>query len=166
MILATDVKYDEQEGTALVAGVLFENWGDEKPVRTYTVTVDSIEEYVSGEFYRRELPCMIALVEAVEEVIDLIVVDSYVDLGDDHPGMGRYLFNHLNGAVPVVGVAKSRFHAAKGIEILRGESTKPLHVTSAGCDLLDSAESVRAMHGEFRMPTLLKLADALTRGNA
>jgi deoxyribonuclease V len=47
-------------------------------------------------------------------------------------------------------------------EVLRGQSRQPLFVTSVGLED-DAAQCVRKMHGEFRMPTLLKRVDQLCR---
>jgi deoxyribonuclease V len=37
-------------------------------------------------------------------------------------------------------------------------------ITAAGCDAELAAENIRAMHGPFRLPTLLKRVDRLCRG--
>ena len=49
------------------------------------------------------------------------------------------------------------------IEVLRGESKKPLYITAKGIDLHKAAEFIQKMHGDFRIPTLLKLVDSLGR---
>ncbi len=162
MKFAIDVKYDETASTGLAAGVVFEEWTDAQPLRTYRHTVSGIEEYVPGQFYRRELPCVLALLETVQEPLDLIVVDSYVNLADK-PGMGMHLWNALDGMAKVVGVAKTQFHQADAVEVLRGGSTRPLFVTAAGMDAAEAAAAIATMHGPHRTPTLLKLADSLTR---
>ena len=48
-------------------------------------------------------------------------------------------------------------------EVLRGESTKPLFMSAAGCELSEAAKNVQAMHGAHRLPVLLKRVDALCR---
>lgn len=82
----------------------------------------------------------------------------------DRPGLGRHLFEILGHRIPVIGVAKSRFADAPGIEILRGGSRRPLYVTSAGIDPRGASEKIRTMHGSHRIPTLLKRVDLLARG--
>ena len=49
------------------------------------------------------------------------------------------------------------------VPVLRGKSTRPLFVTSAGIDVQKSAELVAQMHGAHRLPTLLKAVDQLVR---
>jgi deoxyinosine 3'endonuclease (endonuclease V) len=59
MILAVDVHYKGQK--ALVAGVLFENWDDDYPCEIFMSTFSNIEKYEPGQFYKRELPCILRL---------------------------------------------------------------------------------------------------------
>jgi deoxyribonuclease V len=61
-------------------------------------------------------------------------------------------------------VAKRPFHESQALPVLRRESKNPLFVTAAGIEASEAAEHVRVMHGEHRIPTLLKRADALARG--
>ncbi len=163
MILAVDVQYDEGHDAAQVAGVAFATWLDAEPTDERVVRVQGVEPYVPGEFFRRELPCLLALLGALEHPPELIVVDGYVDLGE-RPGLGRHLFEALDGAIPVVGVAKTRFHDAPAVEVLRGTSRTPLLVTAAGMSPEAAAEGVAAMHGAHRIPGLLKRVDQLARG--
>jgi deoxyribonuclease V len=48
--------------------------------------------------------------------------------------------------------------------ILRGRSTKPLFVSVVGWGLDDAVVAVAGMHGPYRIPTLLRLADRIARG--
>jgi deoxyribonuclease V len=73
------------------------------------------------------------------------------------------LHEALGGAVPVVGVAKTRFASAAAVDVVRGDSQKPLFVTAAGVDVEWAAEQVKRMHGPYRIPTLLKRVDQLCR---
>jgi deoxyribonuclease V len=54
----------------------------------------------------------------------------------------------------------------EAIEVRRGDSDRPLYVTAVGLEPAAAAAHVAAMHGEFRIPTLLRRADALARGHA
>ena len=80
------------------------------------------------------------------------------------PGLGAYLFDELGGSIPVVGVAKQPFRGLVAIEVLRGTSSKPLYVTAAGMGEDKAAGLVRSMAGPFRVPTMLRAADVLSRG--
>lgn len=162
MYAAFDVHYPA-EGTASAAAVLFTGYGAPEPAAEATCRLSGAARYVPGEFYKRELPCILKLYETLEEQPEEIVIDGYVMIGD-RPGLGRHLFEILGRSIPVIGVAKSRFDDAPGIEILRGGSRRPLYVTSAGIDPREASEKIRTMHGPHRIPTLLKRVDLLARG--
>lgn len=163
MILATDVDYRDE--IAIAAGVLFDDWTSESESAIKTVQVSNFGEYIPGEFYKRELPCIKALLETVDSPIDLIIVDGFVTLGPDRkPGLGYRLWETLNKSVPVIGVAKSSFQNTRSeCEISRGRSEKPLYVTAVGMSLEDAQKGIKTMHGQYRLPTMLKLVDRICR---
>ena len=98
---------------------------------------------------------------------DAYIIDGYVWLGPEKPGLGAHLFERLGSGVPVVGAAKTPFRGdTLSVPVLRGQSQRPLHVTAAGMDTADAAALVSGMHGEHRVPTLLRLADRLARDAA
>ena len=161
MILAIDVYYFNDK--AKVVGVLFENWGDEAPLDIITFYKNNIAEYESGAFYKRELPCIIELLEKIDvKTIKTIVVDSFAYLDDNKKlGLGGYLYQYLEEKIPIIGVAKTSFYNNKKYvkELYRGKSKKALYINTAGIDIAEATENIKKMHGNFRMPTLLKLLD-------
>lgn len=163
MILAVDVHYDGAGATT--SGVAFADWGDAEPVAVYASRRDDVVDYVPGEFFRRELPCLLGLLQEHRLRPRLIVIDGYVFLdGVARPGLGMHLHDALGGSVPVVGVAKTAFAGiGDGFAVRRGGSTRPLYVTAVGIDLAAAQAGVRAMHGAHRLPTLLQLADRRCR---
>lgn len=161
MILATDVQYRD-DGSAAVAGVLFGAWAAPMPERVIRTVLTEVEPYVPGQFFRRELPCILHLLTLCPPV-DTVIVDGYVDVLPDHPGLGRHLFDRLGGGTPVVGVAKTRYHGTHALPLCRGGSNNPLYITSAGMDPSVARDLVESMSGDFRLPTLLKLADQVAR---
>lgn len=162
MILAIDVDYHE-DNTAKVAGVLFENWEDKEAKQVYISHIEYVNAYISGEFYKRELPCILDILEEVTQELDYIVVDSYVYLNEKR-GLGAYLYDALNKKIKIVGVAKSAFRdISSNTHLYRGESKKPLYITSAGVDVEIAKKFVSTMHGKYRFPTLLKEVDRLCR---
>ena len=163
MIIATDVKYDEEAGTARAVAGAFASWDSAQLAAEYVAEVEDVAEYIPGQFYLRELPCLRAVLAIVAEPVDVIVVDGHVWLGSE-PGLGHHLWADLGGEVPVIGVAKRRFHTGGAAEVCRGGSTRPLYVSAVGVPLEEAVEKVRGMHGEFRLPTLLKRVDDITRG--
>ncbi|HJV66917.1 MAG TPA: endonuclease V [Geomonas sp.] len=163
MILVVDVAYSEED--AVAAGVLFRDWRDDAPVREVVSHHPHPASYQPGEFYKRELPCILKLITDHALQPDCIIVDGFVYLDGCHqPGLGKRLYDALGGEVAVIGVAKSPF---KGIgpefAIYRGESVKPLFVTAAGIDLEQAKAYVLGMHGGYRVPSLLKRADQLSK---
>ena len=161
MIAAFDVHYLE-DGSASAAVVLFSDYRDSEPMESYTHILTKTEEYIPGEFYRRELPCILTMLNQIKEEPDEIVIDGYVMLADK-PGLGWHIFESLKRRIPVIGVAKSEFFGAKAAKVFRGRSTNPLYVTSAGVNLKDASEKIRLMHGPYRIPTMLKRVDLLAK---
>jgi deoxyribonuclease V len=163
MIVCLDVDY--RGGGAVAAGVAFRDWADDRASAETTVRVDRVEPYEPGQFYRRELPCLLAVLGGLETRPEVIVIDGYVWLGDEHdPGLGAHLHDAIGGRSAVVGVAKTRFLRARvAREVRRGESLSPLFVTSAGMEPSEAADHIREMHGPYRVPTLLRRVDRLCR---
>lgn len=162
MIIATDVKYND-DGTAKAVAVGFHTWSDATPAGTWIAHLDEVEEYVPGQFYKRELPCLLKVLSKIPHQIDTVIVDGHTWLTADKPGLGHYLYEALGSTTPVVGIAKRPFHEGIAAEVYRGESKNPLHVTADGMDVTDAAGALRSMHGKFRQATLLKLTDQITR---
>jgi deoxyribonuclease V len=161
-IACFDVYYYESYAKACC--IVFENEPIEKVISEYYEIIKPVNEYIPGEFYKRELPCLLKLYGSIKEDIDLIIVDSFVLLGDGKKGLGGYLFEALDKKIPVIGVAKTFFKGCDDyIEVYRGKSNKPLYISSLGIDLNHSAELVKNLDGENRMPTVLKRVDQLTR---
>ena len=161
MLACVDVDYRGDD--AVAACVLFAAWGDAAPAAEVVEKVTGVEPYVPGQFYRRELPCLLAVLGKLPEEPETVVIDGYVWLGEGRPGLGARLYDALGGRVPVVGVAKTRFRSAlQAVPVVRGP-TRPLFVTSAGLDAATAAAQVQAMHGTYRIPTLLRAVDQLCR---
>jgi len=84
--------------------------------------------------------------------------------GINKVGLGKRLYDCLDGNVKVIGVAKNAFMGiTTDFELYRGESKKPLYITCIGEDLAKAKECISMMHGFYRMPTLLRRADQLCR---
>jgi deoxyribonuclease V len=165
MIAAFDVHYLE-DGPASAAAVLFSDYSDSEPVAVYTKFLAAPSaDYIPGSFYRRELPCIMALLSQIENPLDEMIVDGYVMLGK-RPGLGQRLFEQLDGKIPVIGVAKSKCEGAFGAKVFRGRSNRPLYVTASGMVQKKAAERIGMMHGPHRIPTQLKGVDLLARENA
>jgi len=162
MLACLDVSY--RDSVACAAGVTFRDWSDATAFDEKVVRIQNVEPYQPGQFYRRELPCLLAVLQKLPPV-DTAIIDGYVWLdGESMPGLGAHLYQALNRKVAVIGVAKTKFRGTDRVcEVIRGTSKRPLYVTAVGIQHELAAEHVRSMHGDNRLPTLLAHADYLCR---
>lgn len=165
MILAFDTYYYENKAKTVCLG--FKDWGVEKSYQIFSETISDIAEYVSGEFYKRELPCILSLLSKIDlKEVNLIIIDGFVFLNDENKfGLGAYLYKALNEEIPIIGVAKRDFASIEKSrkKIFRGISKNPLFITSIGIDLNLASKKIEEMNGEYRIPSLLKELDKLTK---
>lgn len=165
MITAVDVYYSFNKN-ATASAIVFLDYSDSTEYKAYLKVIPEVEDYIPGEFYKRELPCLLAIISLIEEEIDTIIIDGYIDPGNN-PGLGRHLWWALDCKKKIIGVAKKYFRDSDAVQVFRGESRQPLYVTSAGIEKMVAAGYIKSMHGNFRIPTLLKKADYLSRyGNS
>jgi deoxyribonuclease V len=169
VFLALDVHYADDHVRG--AAVAFARIEDATPS---FVIVDDVPgapaEYESGRFALRELPYLVRLVNQARDRLDAalsgVIVDGHVWLEVDRPGLGHYLYEALRRTVPVIGIAKTRFRGAPAGEVRRGASENPLFVTSIGMERAEAERVLATMHGPHRVPTLLKVVDRASRGDA
>ena len=161
MFACVDVDY--RNNLAITACLTFTKWTDDLPLAEYTEVVSNVDDYVPGQFYRRELPCILKVLDKIKHPLNIVVIDGYVWLGENHMGLGAHLYQALNKKVAIIGVAKSKYYEVNHAEVIRGKSSKPLYITSVGLDELDAIQLIASMAGEFRVPTLLKRVDNLCR---
>jgi deoxyribonuclease V len=133
MMAALDVDYEED--VAYAAAVVFRDWADSDVLEEKVVAVAGVDPYQPGQFFRRELPCLLAVLRQLRPR-DVLLIDGYVWLDSlGAPGLGASLFQALEANVAVVGVAKTKFRGAEqALQIKRGRSSRPLFVTSAGME--------------------------------
>jgi deoxyribonuclease V len=162
MIACVDVDYRAAEVVAACVGI--RDWTDAAPcIQRVVRAAEPAAPYVPGRFYLRELPWIIDVLGTVADV-QLVVIDGYVWLAKDKPGLGAHLYERLGGRCPVAGVAKGAFrNNESAIAVTRSGSARPLYITAVGIDAGVVAEGVARMAGEHRMPTILKLVDRLAR---
>ncbi len=167
MILAIDVHYKVEYAKTIV--LLFENWQSLTYSEIVEVNSNTVAEYIPGEFYKRELPCILEALNQIDSnKIEAIIIDGYVYIDDNMQlGLGGHLHQALDFKIPVIGVAKTSFKNNKNsvIEVFRGESKKPLYVSAIGYDHNKAAQNIQQMYGEYRLPYLLKLMDQKTKEN-
>lgn len=162
MIAAIDVHY-KNDWSASAGAVVFADYYDAKAYRKYYINdIPVAAGYVPGQFYKRELPCIMAILGMIEEEIDAVIVDGYVDLGKK-PGLGRHLWKALDSKVEIIGVAKKPFRGSDAIRVFRGKSRQPLYITVAGMQQVKAVALIAGMHGKFRIPELIRQADMISR---
>jgi len=168
MNLVFDTYYFDNDKANTIC-LAFENWDSAVPDYEFSEVKQGVEEYIPGQFYKRELPCILSLLEKIKaqiKEISCIIIDGFVYLDDDmKPGLGKHLFDVLNHEIPVIGVAKTNFATVENLKLIltRGNSENPLYISSAGIDIETAYNLIKNMHGDFRIPTLLKRVDTLTR---
>lgn len=164
MILAIDVYY--KENSAKAVGILFDP-GEEIIKDLKIAYINAIEDYVPGEFYKRELPCILMIIEQTNlKEIEVIIIDGYVYVDNNKTfGLGGFLWEILKEKIPVIGVAKTSFFKNKETvnEVYRGKSNNPLYISSIGYELSKATDLIKAMKGNFRIPDVLKLLDTKTK---
>lgn len=174
MIVAFDTYY--YGGFSYTVAGVFETWASES-VKYYVCSrregIDA--EYVPGELYKRELPCIMQCLEKIKvDDITSIIVDGFAWVVDDNgekvPGLGKRLqdaiVKRFNHHVSIIGVAKNPYRGKiPGCRpITRGKSEKPLLITCTEDYFTEHyAQEVKLMFGENRIPDILKAIDTKTR---
>lgn len=162
MLACLDVDY--RPDVTVAACVLFRDWADGTEASHLVDRGPPAAPYEPGQFYRRELPHLLRVLAEVKEPLKAVVVDGYVWLGENQPGLGAHLYEALNRGTPVIGVAKTAFRSTGPAQlVLRGQSLRPLFVTTIGMEPGAAADCIRRMHGASRLPTLLARVDRLSR---
>jgi len=162
MLACLDVDYRTE--VTVAACVLFHAWADAPEAAHRVEYGPPAEPYEPGQFYRRELPHLLKVLASVQEPLEALVIDGYVWLGEERPGLGAHLYEALGRRLPVIGVAKTAFQSSHlAVPVLRGQSRRPLFVTAVGMDSGTAAQCIQRMHGDSRIPTLLKRVDRLCR---
>ena len=151
-------------GGARAAAVLATDAAFAHVLAERTAIIAQVPACRPGEFYRRELPPLQAVLYGLSG-LGLLVIDGYADLDPSgRTGLGAHA--HAEFAIPVIGVARSRFRTAThAVPVVRGSSVRPLFVTAAGMPAADAADLVRHMAGRYRLPDALRRADTLARAD-
>jgi len=139
LFAAVDVCYPASGG-ACAAAVLAADAAFAEITNERIAWLPDVVDYEPGEFYRRELPALRAVLDGLAGGLGQLIIDGYVDLdAAGRPGLGAHA--HAEFGVPVIGVAKTAFHTAThAIPVLRGRSARPLYVTAIGLPLAEAAE--------------------------
>lgn len=168
--LIIDVHYRESFGktSANVAGVRFLGIENHQILNQYQISVENVAPYQSGQFYQREMPCLLALLNKIQEPFDVIIIDGYVFLdGLQKAGLGKHLFDNLIEKKPIIGVAKNHFYDISDNDaVYRGTSKHPLYVTCINFHHETAKNLVKNLQGSHRMPDIIKFVDNLSRNKS
>lgn len=160
---AVDVHYDDI-GQARAALVVYRELTFSIVASEHTAEIANPAPYEPGALYKRELPCIRAVL-ALGPRLELLIIDGYATLDPEgRRGLGAHAADAFD--IPVIGVAKTSFRGAThAAEVIRGAATRPLYVTAAGgLTTADAAVIVAEMAGANRIPTALARVDKLARG--
>ena len=165
--LILDVCYHDidDKTIATVAGIRFTGIESNTLLNEYKTIVHNVSPYQSGQFYKREMPCLLDLIKKIKEPFDVIIIDGYVYLDDkDRAGLGKYLYDELSIKKPIIGIAKTHFYGITSeYAVYRGMSKHPLYVTTIDFDINIAKELVQGLQGKHRIPDIIKAVDKLSR---
>lgn len=166
--LILDVYYQnitDNKTIAKAAGIRFGGIDKHHVFNEYKIDICDVKPYQSGQFYQREMPCLLALIEQINEPFDVIIIDGYVYLdGVVQAGLGKHLYDNLSAKKPIVGIAKTHFYGmSQDFAVYRGVSKHPLYVTCIDFDINIAKELVQYLQGCYRMPDVVTMVDKLTR---
>lgn len=164
MFVVIDADYDEKTRKGHVAGIVVQDLLSDKVEKVVTAIVENVEDYIPGQFYRRELKSVEAIINQLDKTqIEAIVIDGYADSGTEEHALGTFVYEEYK--IPVIGIGKNKYKRCilENLEVCRGDSQRPLFVSSKGMDNEKSKELVKNMFGEFRLPFLVKYADKMAR---
>lgn len=165
--LILDVFYNDigEPSTAKVSGIRFQGTEQNEILSEHIVTVDNVAPYESGQFYKREMPCLLALLEKIDDPYDVIIIDGYVFLdGVSKPGLGKYLYDSLAVKKPIIGIAKNHFYdITEDYAVWRGISKHPVYVTSVGMAVNKAKSLVASLADQYRIPHIVTAVDQLGR---
>lgn len=169
IFLILDVHYQTdtllQSEKAKVAGIRFQDIKINDILSQHTTIVNEVAPYESGQFYKREMPCLLALISQIEEPFDVLVIDGYVFLdGISKAGLGKYLYDNLLIRKPIIGIAKNQFKdVSEDYAVWRSTSKHPLYVTSVDFHIMDAKSIVQNLKGLHRLPDIIRKVDFLSR---
>lgn len=168
MILAID-SYYYSDIDCYTVGISFDTWEQSTPTCIRSCHTSGFSPYVPGEFYKRELPGILGIIQLFDTNPDIIVVDSFITLedmdGNIKEGLGAHLLDSLNYSPIIVGVAKSMYCRCNEISLplRRGNAINPIWIQGLGCTNEEALSFISRMHGVYRIPDLLKLLDKETK---
>lgn len=82
MLACVDVDYRGDEGPAVASCVVYEDWDSSESREERVAVIPRVAPYTSGQFFQRELPCILLVLEKVQTPLDAILVDGHVWLDD------------------------------------------------------------------------------------
>ena len=85
----------------MAAGIAFADWRSDVIARTEVASLGRAQPYEPGQFFKRELPHLLGLIDRFGEPPATIAIDGYVTLGaDQRDGSARGSFRLCTGRFP------------------------------------------------------------------
>lgn len=163
MIVIIDVDY-RKNNTAKATGVILNDFSSKEPLAVVNSYIENVEPYESGNFYKRELPCIRALFKEHKLKPLVTIIDGYCEL-KGHKTLGEYVAEELTDKI-VIGIAKNKhIDDEKSEKVYRGTSKKPLYVTHSHSKESTLGDLIEEMAGKYRIPNMIKRADAECRSD-
>src|SRR5689334_10568559 len=106
MIACLDVHYRAAQARA--AAVLLNSWTQHAPISSHLADIADVQPYQPGSFYRRELPCLLAVLRLLPTMPRVLIIDGHVWVSAERgAGLGAHLHEAIQRSAIIVGVAKS-----------------------------------------------------------
>ena len=172
--LAID-SYYYSETDCYTVGFVFSHWNSKRPDYILESTVTEFSPYIPGEFYKRELPGILSIVQKVNlREFDTIILDGFTNLidnsGDFIPGLGERLESEItiHNNLSIIGVAKTLFGKSDlySYPLYRGSAKNPLWISitsGSSIDLNTAYNRINSMYGDNKLPDILKQLDKYTK---
>jgi deoxyribonuclease V len=160
---AIDVHYSNR--LAATALVEFQDFSSCSILRSLYRETEISAPYIPGKFYLRELPCILNILEHSDRQYQIVIIDGYVFLKEPVCfGLGGHLARAIGYETIIIGVAKNYLRMAERfVAVKRGKSSRPLYVSALNMETEAAGLVIKEMHGDNRIPCILKLADQISR---
>lgn len=172
--LAID-SYYYSDTNCYTVGLVFDQWNSKEPLYILESTVTEFSPYVPGKFWKRELPGILSIIQKINLLeFDTILLDGFTGLIDSSgirsSGLGEKLEANINmhSRLSIIGVAKTLFGKSDlcSSPVYRGQAKTPLWVSvtpGSEVSLPTAANYVKSMHGDYKIPSILKQLDKYTK---
>ncbi|WP_314244628.1 hypothetical protein [Empedobacter tilapiae] len=78
MIVAVDTFYYENKAKTIA--ITFDYWDNSNYTKYYSEELNISSEYIPGEFYKRELPCILSILKNfdIDTINEILLMDMFI----------------------------------------------------------------------------------------